>query len=335
MDFSDEHYVRIYSRDTKTWLRWGWEGQAVFMFVVRKLDKAGVLDEIDDQIEDVALITGLPVDVVRVGLPKVLQSGTFELSGNKLVCPKYLDANTARKSDKLRAQESRERRALTARHGASHGVTARHTASHDDSNRDEASQNVMGESQNVTDSHGASHGVTPASLNADQRSADQRSADQRSATHPQPPSDLKFTNLESAIELPIVERSKRLTENPHQAEWVSPQSWPEVTSLHRRICDSMGWQFVEFRKPVKSVMTLVEVLATFTPEQIDVALRAAPTDRWLTEGRKGIGCFTPSVVANLLNADRAPAPAPAKPKTPEEIIAERRSAALARELGLA
>ena len=53
MNFEDEHYVRIYTKDTKTWLRWGWEGQTVFMHLMRRLDKAGVLEDIEDPVPDV------------------------------------------------------------------------------------------------------------------------------------------------------------------------------------------------------------------------------------------------------------------------------------------
>lgn len=116
MNFEDEHYVRIYTRDTKTWLRWGWEGQCVFMATMRKLDKAGILD-VDDPIEDVALVTGLPVEIVTAGLPRVLRSGTFEVRNGRLVCPRYIEGQTAAKSDAQRMREHRERRRAEARGG--------------------------------------------------------------------------------------------------------------------------------------------------------------------------------------------------------------------------
>lgn len=137
MNFEDEHYVRIYTRDTKTWKRWGWEAQTVFMHVMRKLDKAGVLDDIDDPVPDVALMTGLPESVVEVGLPKILKSGTLEINGTALVAPKYIEAQTAAKSDAQRQRERREKRRAEARrvtkrdgsvtegHELSRAVTAR------------------------------------------------------------------------------------------------------------------------------------------------------------------------------------------------------------------
>jgi hypothetical protein len=178
LNFEDEHYVRIYTRDTKTWLRWGWEGQTVFCLLDRKLDKAGVLDDVDDPTEDVALVTGLPIEVVAVGLPRLLASGTIEHRGTKLVCPNYIPANTAKKSDRLRTQDSRERRAAVARHGESQGVTGENE---NPKERDEVSRNSEPLSRFVTESHGESQGVTSVSHKADQHKADQINADQINA----------------------------------------------------------------------------------------------------------------------------------------------------------
>jgi hypothetical protein len=117
MDFEDEPYMRLYQRDTKTWLRWRWEGQTVFVLTSRKLDRAGVLDDVTDPVTDVALITGLPEEVVSVGLERVLKSGTFEIRGGRLVAPRYVEAQTAVKSNRLRSAELRKRRRDRARTG--------------------------------------------------------------------------------------------------------------------------------------------------------------------------------------------------------------------------
>lgn len=110
MNFADEPYVRIYTRDTKTWLKLGFEGQTVLLFLTRKLDRSGVLDGIEDPAEDVALITGVPVELVRVGLPRLLERGVFELKGTRLIAPNFIEAQSCAKSDRLRQQELRERR---------------------------------------------------------------------------------------------------------------------------------------------------------------------------------------------------------------------------------
>ena len=44
MDFPNERYVRLYTRETTTWRLLGWEGQALLPQVLRLVDRSGVLD---------------------------------------------------------------------------------------------------------------------------------------------------------------------------------------------------------------------------------------------------------------------------------------------------
>lgn len=174
MNYEDEHYVRLYTRDTKTWLKLGWEGQAVLSLLLRKVDKAGVLDDVDDPVPDISLITGVPEGIVEIALPRLLRVGkdgqsTIEIVGSKLVFPNYIEAQTAIRSDKVRAQEYRGRRRAQARHvtpppDASHTITENHEPSRSvTSESDDASHSVTDENDGVTDSHDESRAVTPAS----------------------------------------------------------------------------------------------------------------------------------------------------------------------------
>ena len=115
MNFEDEPYVRLYVRDTKTWLRLEFEGQCVLMFLLRKLDKAGVLDGMDELVSDVALVTRVPEAIVAVGLPRLLKWGVFQLVGNRLIMPNYLQAQNAIRTDKARQRDMREKRLAQAR----------------------------------------------------------------------------------------------------------------------------------------------------------------------------------------------------------------------------
>lgn len=119
MDFQDESYVRLYTRDTKTWLRLGFEGQCVLTFLIRKLDRSGVLDGIEEPAADVALVTGVPLAVVEVGLARLLERGVLELQGDRLVMPNYVEAQNCRQTDRVRKLESRAKRAA----GIGHEVT--------------------------------------------------------------------------------------------------------------------------------------------------------------------------------------------------------------------
>ena len=44
MDWSNERYVRVYTRDTTTWKILSWEARALLQFLIRKVDRSGVVD---------------------------------------------------------------------------------------------------------------------------------------------------------------------------------------------------------------------------------------------------------------------------------------------------
>jgi hypothetical protein len=183
VNFEDEHYVRVYTKDTKTWMRWGWEGQTVFMHLMRRLDKAGVLDDIEDPVPDVALLTGLPEEIVAKGLPRLLDSGTLQHINGLLVAPRYIEGQTSKRSDAVRAKESRERRRQTAM--LSQIVTERHEFEPPVTSRD-ANERERSDEDNVTERDGAitnrdrtSQNVTERHANRVPRHSTQCSADQR------------------------------------------------------------------------------------------------------------------------------------------------------------
>jgi hypothetical protein len=134
VNFEDEPYVRLYTRDTKTWLKLGFEGRVVLSLTLRKLDRAGVLDDIEDA-ADLALIIDAPAEFVRLGFARCVELDVFRLVDKRLVMPRYAEAQNCRQSDKLRKQESRARRRsaalepVTTRDSPSQDVTESHQQS--------------------------------------------------------------------------------------------------------------------------------------------------------------------------------------------------------------
>jgi hypothetical protein len=110
MNFEDESYIRLYTRDTPTWLRLGFEGQAVLALLLRKVDRAGVLDGVDNPVADVALVLGAPLPFVEAAMPRLLLLGTAVHREGRLILPRFVEAQSATKSDKTRARDSRARR---------------------------------------------------------------------------------------------------------------------------------------------------------------------------------------------------------------------------------
>lgn len=135
MDWCDEHYVKFYTRETATSLAWTWQAVALFPQILKKVDKAGILDLGTQQtLRNLALVARLPLEVVKPGLDVLIEDGTCELNGGRLVMPNFIQAQEARKTDARRAQDYREGRKAKARAKLSdfleEPVTPRHTASH-------------------------------------------------------------------------------------------------------------------------------------------------------------------------------------------------------------
>lgn len=152
MDFANEPYIRVYTRDDTAWKLLGWEAQTVLLHLERKVDRAGVLGLEDaTPAEAVALQTGLPLEFVEPALAKLIKRKAVHHRGDVLIVPDWIESQETSKSDKQRQKDSRERRQAIASALPDH-VT----------NRDNTeSQNVTLESRIVTDRHAESHAVTP------------------------------------------------------------------------------------------------------------------------------------------------------------------------------
>lgn len=112
MNYEDEDYVRFYTRDTVSWIGLGWEGQCVLSLMLHgKFDRSGVFDcDGHDPSHAVTLVTRVPAEIAAAGLARLLESGTWVLRDGRIVWPKFVEAQTCRRSDKARQRESREKR---------------------------------------------------------------------------------------------------------------------------------------------------------------------------------------------------------------------------------
>lgn len=145
MDWSNEFYVRLYTRDTTSWRRLGWDGQCVLMQMLRKVDRAGTI-ELDgiEPWEALVLHCSAPEDQAKRGMEALLRVGVMEVRGDLLVFPNFIEAQEAIKSDKLRAKASRMKKAA----GLSQSVTP-------------VSRDATPESHELDTRHDASRDVTP------------------------------------------------------------------------------------------------------------------------------------------------------------------------------
>jgi len=136
MDWADERYVRIYTRDTADWSMWPWQSRALLPLLLRKADRCGVVELGKYGVRGLASLLGMPLEVVEPGVAGLLEDGCLIQSETRLVVRNFLEAQEAPASDVKRAREYRERR------------------------RDDASRNVTPPSRNVSDRHEESRSIT-------------------------------------------------------------------------------------------------------------------------------------------------------------------------------
>jgi hypothetical protein len=147
MDWENEEWVKLYRRETPEWLSLSWKARGLFRLLMTRVDPSGVLEVGRRGREAVLAALVIPRSEwpeALAALDELIDDGCLIMGERAIVMPGFLDAQTARTSDRERARRSREqarKRALdeaaarpapvTARH---EGVTPRHdsvTACHD------------------------------------------------------------------------------------------------------------------------------------------------------------------------------------------------------------
>lgn len=158
MDYANEWWVRLYVRDTADWLNLSFEAQGLFVLLLRKVDRSGVVELGKGGARSIARIVGHPhrVEVITAAFEELLADGCIELSddGRHAVIPNFVAAQNTPDSPAKRSKAYRERRrdevlaTCASRDESSRNVTERDEAR---SPRDESSRNVTPPSRNVTE----------------------------------------------------------------------------------------------------------------------------------------------------------------------------------------
>lgn len=112
MNYPDEDYVRYYTRETVSWRALGWEGQVVLALMLHgRFDRSGVFDcDGHAPSHAVTLVTGLPAEIAECGLDRLLSAKTWILIDGRIVWPKFVEAQSCRRTDRARQEESRRNR---------------------------------------------------------------------------------------------------------------------------------------------------------------------------------------------------------------------------------
>jgi hypothetical protein len=175
--WEDERYVRIYTRDTVDWLALGWEAQALFCLMLRKVDRAGLVDLGKGGTRGLAALLQMPLDVVDRALAILLEDSCVVRVGTKLLVRNFIEAQETPTSTAQRKRDQRERDRDTARASgfvgsdngadvvsetnrkpAESGATVSRTVTPEVTRGHERSQNVT---NTPGDGHAESRAVTP------------------------------------------------------------------------------------------------------------------------------------------------------------------------------
>lgn len=157
MDWSNEPYVKVYTRETDDDLALTWEARALWDALLKRLDRSGYV-ETRRGARGLAAITRIPLEVVTRVLPELLEDGRIVAVDGGFLAPNYIAAQESTKSDKLRQKDSRDRRRAAA---LDRGVTPRDGAV---TFRDAS---ITPRDSSVTDGHEASRNVTLCSADPD------------------------------------------------------------------------------------------------------------------------------------------------------------------------
>ena len=113
MDWSNEDYVRLYTRETADDLELSWEALALWRSLLIRFDRAGLI-QVKNGWASVARLVRMPAEIVVQAGPELVRDGRCRLIDGAVYAPNFLNAQTASKSDKARQKESRERRRTSA-----------------------------------------------------------------------------------------------------------------------------------------------------------------------------------------------------------------------------
>lgn len=116
LDWANERYVRVYTRDTTNWKLIDWRARTVLLHLFRKVDRSGVLDVGEDGVAGLAAVLELPLEeVVEPGITQLVKRGTVEFARGAYVIPNFIEAQETAASDAQRQRVAREKRRASKR----------------------------------------------------------------------------------------------------------------------------------------------------------------------------------------------------------------------------
>lgn len=113
MDWPNEKWVKLYTRDTDDHLVLSWQARAVWHEMIRKFDRSGLI-EMKRGRRGLAALIRIPLEVVDAAIPELVEDGRLRELPNGYFAPNFMEAQEATSSNSQRQRESRERRRAKA-----------------------------------------------------------------------------------------------------------------------------------------------------------------------------------------------------------------------------
>lgn len=114
MDFANERWVKLYTRDTASWVALSWPARNLLIQLLRKVDRAGCIDLGRVGMRALAGMLGAADHRAEIesSLRELVEDGAVELvdDGARLVIPNFVAAQETRMSASARAKLSRDKK---------------------------------------------------------------------------------------------------------------------------------------------------------------------------------------------------------------------------------
>ena len=116
MNWETEWWVKLYCADTPSWLMWPWQSRALFPLLLRKSNRAGIVELGKHGVHGLAVLVGLPDEVVREGLDGLIADGcvTLDSESHSLLVVNFEKAQSRSMSNRERQALYRERHKVEA-----------------------------------------------------------------------------------------------------------------------------------------------------------------------------------------------------------------------------
>jgi len=169
MNYSEEHWIKVYTRDTASWLALSWQARGLALEIARKLPQStGELRLGRRGLEALAALLRAPWQEIEPYVRELIEDGRLKYDAKRQIIrdPQHVRRQQAQSSAAQRKRRQREReaaeRGAAERPGVEQVAPPRNTPP-PPSSSDVVSRDVSGchaESRDVTDSHTESQAVT-------------------------------------------------------------------------------------------------------------------------------------------------------------------------------